>query len=207
VGRIEKSIENRITMKELVFATGNPNKVREANLLLADTKKYKVVSLSEKNILEDIPETGESLTENALMKAVFINQKYNCDCFSEDTGLEVNALEDEPGIFSARYAGPERNDKKNIDLVLKKLRNVTDRTARFRTVICLILDGEKYIFEGITSGKIHHSRKGNGGFGYDPIFIPDGERRSFAEMTHEEKTRISHRGRAIKKLIKFLDQK
>lgn len=188
--------------KTLFFATGNPNKVREVNDILG--ADFSIKSMKDLGHEEDIPETSPTLEGNALQKARFVREKFGVDCFSEDTGLEVDALDGAPGVYSARFAGPEKDSGANIDLLLKRLKGATDRKARFRTVIALLSDGEEHLFEGTVEGRIAQQRQGSGGFGYDPVFIPDGFRRSFAEMSLEEKNGISHRGRAIRKLVDFL---
>lgn len=189
---------------EIVFATGNPNKVMEVNTLLQDCNDLRIVSLKEKDIDGNIPETGSTLEENAKQKAYFIHSNYHIDCFSEDTGLEVDVLDGAPGVYSARYAGPQKKDADNVELLLENLKDKTNRKARFKTVICLLIGQEEFIFEGIVEGEILKERQGKGGFGYDPVFKPAGYDRSFAEMTKEEKNRISHRGKAVKKLVDFL---
>lgn len=191
-------------MKKLVFATGNPNKVREVNQVLGD--RFEVLSLKDIGCLEDIPETRPTIEGNALQKAEYVLENYGADCFSEDTGLEVDALGGEPGIYSARYAGPEKNGEANINKVLKKLEGQANRKARFRTVIALKLNGQTHTFEGIAEGTIREERSGDGGFGYDPIFQPDGFERTFAELSDGEKNAISHRGKAVRKLVAFLEK-
>ncbi len=189
-------------MKKIVFATGNANKVKEANRLLAGA--YPVVSLADIGCREELPETQDTIEGNALQKARYVRDHYGADCFAEDTGLEVDALDGAPGVYSARYAGPERDSDANIDRLLRELDGKTDRRARFRTVIALLLDGREMTFEGIVEGHITEKRQGAGGFGYDPVFIPEGRQRSFAEMNADEKNAISHRGRAVRKLMDFL---
>ncbi len=187
---------------ELVFATNNTNKLKEINDLLPQSLKVK--GLSHFNFFDDIPETGKTLAENALQKSQCINQKFNVNCFSDDTGLEIDALDGEPGVFSARYAGEEKNSLNNMNLVLDKMIGITNRKARFRTVISLILDGKEYFFEGCVEGVIENEPKGTKGFGYDPIFTPDGYDYTFAELELDEKNKISHRAIAFNKLIAFL---
>lgn len=189
-------------MDKLVFATNNTHKLEEIQLALKDI--FNIQSLKELGCNTDIPETGNSLVENALIKARFIHQEYHCDCFADDTGLEITALNGEPGVYSARYAGEQKNSEDNMDLVLQKLQGVKDRSAQFKTVIALILDGKEYLFEGIVEGQILPTRSGEKGFGYDPIFQPKGFDRSFAQMSTEEKNQISHRGKAVAQLITFL---
>lgn len=187
---------------EIVFATNNLNKILEIQTILGDG--YNIIGLKDAGIYIDIPEPHDNLTDNALEKARTIFELTKKDCFSEDTGLEIDALNGEPGVRSARYAGEESNNENNIDLVLSKMKDVIDRTAKFRTVICLIYDGSKYFFEGICNGKITNERKGEQGFGYDSIFIPDGSDKTFAQMTTIEKNEFSHRKKAVKKMIQFL---
>ncbi len=190
-------------MKEkIVFATGNPNKVKEVNEVLQG--KFEIVSLKEIGCTEELPETNPTLEENALQKARYVHDKFGVDCFSEDTGLEVEALNGEPGVYSARYAGPDKKDDANMNLLLKNLEGQSKRKARFRTVIALIKQGEEYLFEGIVNGQIAQTKSGTMGFGYDPLFLPEGYDRSFANMNAREKGAISHRGRAMQKLIAFL---
>lgn len=189
-------------MKTIVFATANPNKVREVNQKLEG--EFRVLSLPDIGCLEDIAETGQTLEENALIKARYVKQHYGYDCFSEDTGLEINALHGEPGVFTARYAGPQCSAEDNINLVLQKLNGISDRSARFRTIIALIAGGREYLFEGIINGSIATAKTGNGGFGYDPVFIPEGHFTTFAEMDPSVKNAISHRGRAVAQLRQFL---
>lgn len=188
---------------ELVFATNNASKLEEVQAMVGD--KFTIRSLAAIGCTEDIPETGISFEENAKQKTDYLAAKYNRDCFGDDSGLEVYELNNEPGIYSARYAG-SRDMERNIDLVLSKLRNSSNRAARFRTVISLFLRGEQYFFEGVVEGRIVHERRGQGGFGYDPIFIPAGYEHTFAEMTLEQKNQISHRAIAVAELVAFLKQ-
>ena len=188
-------------MKKLIFATNNPNKLAE---IKSAVKTFEVVGLKEMGIYEDIAETGTMLEENALIKSQYIFHKTGLDCFADDTGLEVKALNGKPGVYSARYAGPNCSAVDNMDKLLNELENHDDRSARFRTVISLILNGEKYYFEGEVLGDILSQKKGFDGFGYDPIFRPKGFNASFAEMSMTQKNEISHRGIAVKKLIQFL---
>jgi XTP/dITP diphosphohydrolase len=155
----------------------------------------------------DIPETGLTLQENALIKARFLYQQFNIDCFSDDTGLEIEALNGEPGVFSARYAGEEKSSEKNMDKVLNLLQNKSNRNARFVTVVALILDGKEFLFEGIVEGVIRKEKVGKHGFGYDPIFEPENSGLTFAQMTMDEKAQLSHRARALEKMISFLGGK
>ena len=187
---------------KLVFATGNPNKISEVNDLLDG--HFEVRGLQDIGCPLDLPETSPTIPGNALQKARYVYENYGVDCFSEDTGLEIEALEGEPGVLSARYAGDAKNPEANMNLVLQKLEGVEHRKARFYTVIALILNGEEHLFEGIAEGSIRHEKSGTGGFGYDPIFQPDGFGATFAELSKAEKNAISHRGKAIRKLINFL---
>ncbi|MBK0384333.1 non-canonical purine NTP diphosphatase [Pedobacter sp. SD-b] len=187
--------------KELVFATNNAHKLEEVRSKVGDV--FKIISLNDIGCHEDIAETGKTLEENASIKSQYVNKNYSVNCFADDTGLEVKALNNEPGVYSARYSG-FRDFKHNMDLVLLKMQDITDRTARFRTVISVIIDDEETLFEGIVNGKIRETPSGNDGFGYDPIFEPDGYDITFAEMGLDEKNRISHRGLAMEKLIAFL---
>jgi XTP/dITP diphosphohydrolase len=187
---------------ELVFASANENKVAEVEHKMGGT--FKLKSLTSIGCNEEIPETGATLEENAQIKARYVWEKYRINCFADDTGLEVNALQGAPGVFSARYAGPQRNSNDNMDLLLQNLAGNDNRVAQFRTVICLILQGQEFIFEGIVHGEIIAERKGSDGFGYDPIFQPEGRKKTFAEMTMDEKNTLSHRGKAIAKLADFL---
>lgn len=191
-------------MKSIVFATNNANKIREVQALLGN--KYQFLSLEDVSCTEEIPETSPTIPGNALQKARYLNENYQHDCFSEDTGLEVDALDGAPGVITARYAGPERDALANMQKLLHELSAHQDRSAQFRTVIALILDGQEHLFEGIVRGKISASQQGDGGFGYDPVFIPDGHTRTFAQMSADEKNAISHRGRAVAKLQVFLEQ-
>ena len=188
-------------MKKIVFATNNLNKLRE---LRSAVKDFQIIGLKDLNIIEDIPETGNSLRDNALQKAKYIYEKTGLDCFADDTGLEIEALDGRPGVYSARYAGQERNPEKNIKKVLYELKDSDDRNARFKTVIALVIRGEEYCFEGKVEGEILKEKQGIEGFGYDPIFRPLGYDQSFAEMSLESKNKISHRGIAVKKLVEFL---
>jgi len=193
---------------KLIFATNNPHKADEIRSALPEN--FSIVTLKEAGIDIDIPEPYDTLQDNAAEKArtIFNLTKTNpitLGCFSEDTGLEVYSINNEPGVHSARYAGEEKDFEKNIDKLLSKLTTSTDRQARFRTVICLILQGKEYFFEGICEGKIVMKRKGKGGFGYDPVFVPAGSAQTFAEMSMNEKNRFSHRKKALDKLVTFLN--
>jgi len=186
----------------IVFVTNNAHKLEEVSHALQDI--YLVKSLKEIGFNEDIPEPYETLEENALTKSKTINKKFHIDCFADDTGLEVEALNGAPGVYSARYAGPDCSFEDNVKKLLEQLHGVSNRKARFRTVISLILDGKEYFFEGKVNGVITEKRSGNEGFGYDPIFKPDGFNQTFAEMNLDIKNKISHRGKAVLKLINFL---
>lgn len=190
-------------MKEIIIATNNKHKVEEIQREVRD--KIKIISLKDLGFHQDIPETGSTLKENARQKARFIFEKYGKDCFADDTGLEVEALDGRPGVYSARYAGERCSFDDNIDLLLKEMEGKTNRKACFKTVICLIENGEEKYFEGVCKGNITTERYGNKGFGYDPVFIPEGYGESFAEMSGEEKNKISHRGKAIRELIKYMN--
>lgn len=187
---------------KLVFATNNLHKVREVQQMLL--QDIELLTLSQVNINEDIPEDFPTLEGNALQKARFVFEKYGFSCFADDTGLEVEALDNEPGVYSARYAGEHKSSEDNIDKVLEKLGDSTNRKACFRTVIALTIDGDEHLFEGRVDGEILYERHGADGFGYDPIFRPDGFTESFAEMPLEAKNAISHRGRAVAKLVAYL---
>ena len=188
-------------MKDLVFATNNQYKADEVSKLLDG--QYKILTLKEIGCDVDIPETGSTFAENAALKSSYIFENYNLDCFGDDSGLQIDALNDEPGIFSARYSGV-RDDQKNLELVLEKMSEVLDRKAKFTTVISLAQAGQNYLFEGIIEGVIVDKPTGDKGFGYDPIFQPNGYDLTFAEMTTAQKNEISHRAIAMKKLIEFL---
>jgi XTP/dITP diphosphohydrolase len=190
---------------QLIFATNNANKLKEVNSLLSSSITLK--SLTDLGFNEDIPETENTLEGNALLKAKFIAQKFNCNCFADDTGLEIVALNGEPGVYSARYAGEQKNSEDNMQKVLEKLEGKDNRQAQFRTVIALILDGKEHLFEGVVKGKITKEKRGAEGFGYDPIFIPEGYDKTFAEMTLEEKNKLSHRAIALNKMVDFLSKK
>lgn len=189
---------------KLVFATNNKHKLEEINQLLEG--KHEIVSLEQIGCHDDIPEDHETLQENAQQKARYIKEHFGYDCFADDTGLEIEALNFEPGVYSARYAGANRDATANMEKVLREMQGVKNRKARFRTVIALILNGEEYFFEGRVDGEILTEKQGETGFGYDPIFRPCGRSESFAEMPMDEKNKISHRGRAIQKFCEFLEQ-
>lgn len=190
-------------MKErLVFATNNAHKLEEVADMLGE--RIELLSLNDIGCHADIPETGTTLEENALLKARYVNEHFSTNCFADDTGLEVEALGGEPGVYSARYAGGEGHDSvANMNKLLARLQGVDNRRARFRTVIALIRDGQTYEFEGIVNGHITTEPHGDGGFGYDPVFVPDGYDRTFAELG-DVKNHISHRARAVQKLVDFL---
>jgi XTP/dITP diphosphohydrolase len=187
---------------KLVFASHNQNKVNEIKSLLP--KSVEVLSLTDIGFVDEIAETGLTLDENSQIKARTVFEKTGYFCFADDTGLEIEALNFEPGVFSARYAGDQKNDSENIEKVLLNLQGITNRNARFRTVITLLIGQDEYYFEGRVDGKIIMEKRGEFGFGYDPIFIPEDESRTFAEMTLEEKNQFSHRARAFQKMIEFL---
>ena len=189
-------------MQEIVFATNNQHKLSELRAIVGD--RLRILSLSDIGCHDDIPETADTLAGNALMKARYVKEHYGYDCFADDTGLMVDALGGAPGVYSARYAGPGHDSQANVELLLRNLLGVTDRTARFVTVIALILNGEEHLFEGKVEGKILTERHGEAGFGYDPIFQPDESDCSFACMSPEAKNAISHRGRATARLIEYL---
>ncbi len=191
-------------MNKICFVTGNSNKLKEIQNLLPN---YKIISLKDLNFSDDILETEDTIRGNAYLKANFINKKYNINCFSDDTGLFIDSLGGGPGVKSARYAGESCNSEDNINLVLKKLENQLNRNAFFKTVICLIKNNKTYFFEGKINGTISEKRIGVDGFGYDPIFIPEGYEKTFAELTITEKNSISHRGIAVNKLVSFLNEK
>jgi len=189
-------------IKKICFATNNGHKLEEIQAILGNN--FELLSLKDINCQEELPETGNTLEANSLQKAKYLYDNYQIDCFADDTGLEVHALGGEPGVYSARYAGLQRSSVDNVNLLLKNLINKSDRSARFRTVITLIQNGTITQFEGIVNGKIIDDLRGTEGFGYDPIFIPDGYDKTFAEMSLSQKGEISHRGIAFQKLIKFL---
>ena len=187
---------------KLVFATHNSNKAKEIQSLLPDD--FQILTLTEINCLYEIPETAETLKGNSLLKAQFVSDNFNLNCFADDTGLEIEALNGKPGVYSARYAGVDKNAEANMNLVLSELENESNRKAQFRTVITLILNEKTVLFEGIVKGEICSEKRGTDGFGYDPIFIPEGQSKTFAEMTLAEKNQQSHRARAFEKMIEFL---
>lgn len=186
----------------LCFATNNSHKIQEIEALLGN--EYKLLSLEDIGCSIELPEDQSTLEGNSLQKAQYVYKNFGINCFADDTGLEVAALKGAPGVRSARYSGPEKDTQKNMALLLKNLGNEEHREARFRTVITLIIEGKAHQFEGIIKGTIAKAYKGNEGFGYDPIFIPEGHNKTFAEMSKEEKNKISHRGMAIRKLVTYL---
>ncbi len=189
-------------MTTLIFATNNKNKVEEIRKVIGN--KFDIITLEEAGIDIDIPEPHDTIEENAVEKSNFIHKLINKNAFGEDTGLEVEALNNEPGVLSARYAGDEKNHQKNIEKVLLNLKGIENRKAQFKTIISLMIDGKQMMFEGICKGKIIEEMRGENGFGYDPIFIPDGSNKTFAEMNLEEKSVYSHRRKATDKLIAYL---
>lgn len=191
-------------MEQLIFATHNEHKVKEVATVLKH--RFDIRSLSQIDFTQEIEEPFDTIRENSIEKAEVVKRLTGMDCFSEDTGLEVNALNGEPGVKSARYAGENRDFSANIDKLLSNLKDATDRTARFITIVCLIRNGEQFIFEGECKGTIIAGRKGTGGFGYDSVFVPDGDTRTFAEMNMDEKNKYSHRKKAIEKLAAFLEK-
>jgi len=190
-----------MNVKKIVFATGNPNKLKEIKSAI---NSFEIVGLNILGITDEIPETGDTLKKNALQKAKYVYDKTGLDCFSDDTGLEIEALNYRPGVYSAMYAGHDCNAENNMRKVLEELGEAPNRNAQFKTVIALILQGKEYFFEGLVSGEILKEKKGKDGFGYDPIFRPIGYKESFAEISIAQKNEISHRGLAVKKLVKFL---
>jgi XTP/dITP diphosphohydrolase len=187
---------------KLVFATNNKYKLQELQAILGD--RFELLSLNDIGCNENIPEEQPTLEGNASQKAFYVSEKYGYSCFADDTGLEIESLGGEPGVFSARYAGPAKNSEENMNKVLNKLSEINCRKARFRTVISLVMNGEEHQFEGIVEGEILRQKIGSSGFGYDPIFLPVGFDRSFAEMSLAEKNKISHRGKAVAKLVQYL---
>ena len=186
----------------MIFVTNNPHKLQEVNAMLGG--KFSLKNLRDIGCTDDIPETADTLEGNALMKARYIHERYGVDCFADDTGLEVDALNGAPGVYSARYAGPGHDSEANMQKLLTELKGKSDRRAQFRTVIALIKEGKEYLFDGIVTGTILEEREEGEGFGYDPIFLPDGYEHSFAHLGDEVKNRISHRARAVEKLVEFL---
>jgi len=187
---------------DIVFATNNQNKVNEIIQMI--DSEINIKGLADINCKKELPETHDTIEENSLEKAQFVFDNYGIDCFAEDTGLEIDALNGEPGVYSARYAGPQKDADDNMALVLEKMDGITNRNARFKTVISLIIEGAVHQFTGIAEGTITETRSGKGGFGYDPIFLPKGMSDTFAEISQEDKNLISHRGKAVKTLIEHL---
>ncbi|MFN4234280.1 MAG: non-canonical purine NTP diphosphatase [Bacteroidia bacterium] len=192
-------------MQQLIFASNNQHKIEEVSAILKPFG-FNVVGLSDAGINEEIPETADTIEGNASLKAKYIYDKYNKDCFADDTGLEVESLNNAPGVYSARYAGAQKSAEDNMNKLLSELEGKSNRKARFKTIIALILNGKEYIFEGVINGKISLEKKGDKGFGYDPIFIPNGYDKTFAEMSAAEKNKISHRAIAVQKLADFLSK-
>ena len=190
---------------KICFATNNKKKIEEVKASLGPA--FELVSLQEIGCFEELPETGDTLDHNAFQKARYVKTHFGMDCFADDTGLEVEALAGAPGVYSGRFAGEPRSDERNIDLLLEKMEGKTNRKARFRTVIALILEGKEHQFEGVAEGEILNERVGEKGFGYDPVFRPTGFERTFAELSMEEKNETSHRGKAVKALIEFLNHR
>lgn len=189
---------------QLVFASNNKNKIKEIQALVSDT--IHIISLEDIGCTEDIPETAETIEGNAILKANYVTSNYGYDCFADDTGLEVEALNGAPGVYSARYAGEQKDANDNMDKLLQELKDKSNRNANFKTVICLNLNGTQQLFTGIINGKIIDEKIGINGFGYDPIFIAEGHQKTFAQLTLEEKAHISHRGIAVAQLIAFLSK-
>ncbi len=187
---------------KLIFATHNINKLVEIQSLIP--KNIELLSLTDIGCHDEIPETADTIEGNARQKALYVKENFGYDGFADDTGLEVEALNGKPGVFSARYAGEDKKDADNIKKLLKNLSGKTNRQARFKTVICLVWKEKEYFFEGICRGKIIEEKRGEEGFGYDPIFVPEGQEKTFAEMQLSEKNSFSHRGKAVEKLIAFL---
>lgn len=187
---------------KLVFATHNTNKLKEIQSMLP--QEIELLSLQDIGCFEEIPETSKTIEGNALQKARYVTEKYAYDCFADDTGLEVEALNGAPGVYSARYAGEAKNDEANMKKLLLALETESNRSARFKTVIALTLNNKEFVFEGICEGKITHEKRGNSGFGYDPIFVPSGQDQTFAEMELSEKNKLGHRGKAVRTLVDFL---
>lgn len=190
--------------KKLVVATNNAHKLEEISAILGN--EMELLSLKDIHCNADIPETADTLEGNARQKAMYIHENYGMDCFADDTGLEVEALNGAPGVFSARYAGDGHDSEANMQKLLKELEGKENRKAQFRTTICLIMEGKEYLFEGIVKGHIIEEKRGGAGFGYDPIFVPEGYDQTFAELGNDVKNTISHRARAVEKLCTFLKE-
>ena len=193
-----------MNLNKLLFATNNQHKLREIREIIGN--EIVIFSLNEAGIEGDIPETQNTIEGNALQKAHFIYDRTQLNCFADDTGLEIDALDGRPGVYSARYAGENCSFEDNIDKILEELKGIEKRTARFRCVICLILEGKEFLFEGKIEGIIINEKIGSGGFGYDPVFLPAGYKNTFAEMPAYLKNRLSHRGRAVSKMLRFLNE-
>lgn len=191
-------------IKNIVFATNNLHKLKELREIVGD--RFNILGLKDIGCYDDIPETADTLEGNSLLKASYVKEKYGYDCFADDTGLEVKMLDNAPGVYSARFAGEDCNPENNIKKVLDLMNGINDRSARFRTVFSLILNDNVFTFDGEIKGRILHEKKGAGGFGYDSIFVPENSEKTFAEMSPDEKNKISHRGRATIKLIEFLNR-
>lgn len=189
-------------MTKLCIASNNRHKIEEISFAVGSL--FQIVSLQEIGCHEELPETHETIEENAFEKAEYVWDHFQVDCFADDSGLEIEALNREPGVHTAYYGGPERDANKNMDLVLSKMQGISNRKAQFRTCIALIMNGKKHLFQGYINGTILTEKRGSGGFGYDPLFVPDGFGKTFAELTIEEKGQISHRAMAVQKLIDFL---
>jgi XTP/dITP diphosphohydrolase len=200
-------LESQIKTKkmQLVFASNNKNKILEIQSILPET--IKILSLEDIGCLEEIPETADTIEGNAILKANYVTQKYGYNCFADDTGLEVDSLNGEPGVYSARYAGEQRNSDDNMNKLLECLSDKSNRKAQFKTVIALNLNGKQHLFTGIARGEITLEKSGNQGFGYDPIFKPEEYQETFAQLSLDIKNKISHRGKATQQLIDFLKSK
>lgn len=199
---IDYICKSKILIMQLVFASNNKNKIKEIQLLVPQS--IKVLSLEDIGCFEEIPETEDTIEGNAIQKANYVTEKYGYNCFADDTGLEVEALNGEPGVYSARYAGEQKDATDNMDKLLNNLKGISNRNAQFKTVIALNLNGNQSLFTGIIKGKIIEEKIGSNGFGYDPIFVAEGYSQTFAELTIGEKSVISHRGLAVKQLVDFL---
>ena len=193
----------KLTIMQLVFASNNINKIKEIQSILNGS--IQLLSLEDIGCHEEIPETADTIEGNAILKANYVTKKYGYDCFADDTGLEVNALNGEPGVYSARYAGEQRNADDNMNKLLDALADKSDRTAQFKTVIALNIKGEQHLFTGIAKGEITLNKSGNHGFGYDPIFMPENYKETFAKLSAEIKNKISHRAKATQQLIDYLN--
>ena len=189
---------------KICFATNNPNKLEEIKSLLSS--EFEIIDLKTLGVMEELPETHETIEENSLEKAEYVFQNYGTPCFADDSGLEVRALKGAPGVYSAMYAGPQRSHGDNVNLLLKELGEIEDRSAQFKSVITYIDENGHHVFEGISKGEITKDPKGSKGFGYDPVFIPEGDSRTYAEMTMDEKNQTNHRARAFKKFVSFLSE-